>query len=69
MARMGNRRFKTTKVKVWTEVRNGQTVRITRECIKGQKLRDRSETVEVFVPSPNLKHLPGVWVGEWRPMA
>lgn len=66
MARLGHRRFKKSRVRVFTEVRNGSVVRVTREQVKGQKLRDRAETVEVFEPVPALKHVPGVWVGRWR---
>lgn len=66
MAKMGNRRFKTSRVKVFTTMRDGVMIRVTREKIKGQKLRDMRETVETFIPAPTRRNIPGVWVGEWK---
>jgi hypothetical protein len=66
MAKFGNRRFKKSAVSAHTEIRHGHTVRVIAEKIKGQKLRDRMETVEVFVPTPRLRNIPGVWVGTWK---
>jgi hypothetical protein len=68
MGRLGQHRFKKDRVKVFTEVCGTAIVRITREQIKGQKLRDRTETTERFVPIPVLAHIPGVWVGTWNPV-
>jgi hypothetical protein len=66
MARLGNRKAKNSSTHVITEQRGTSTVRITTDKIKGQKLRDRMETVEVFVPTPRLRNIPGVWVGTWK---
>ena len=58
MAKFGNRRFKKTRTRNFVEVREGKLVRVTIEQIRGQKLRDRVEHVEVL---PTLRGVPGVW--------
>ena len=65
MAKLGNRKFKKSQQRTFTEIRNGQLVRVTVSSIKGQKLRDRMESIEIFQPIQLLAKIPGTWSGTW----